>query len=169
MSDQQTAHAKPHSKTRLWMRGLLIVSLSFNLLVLGVVAGAKWGGHRDHGFDARGPNRGAIRDLGFAPLAGALSREDRRQIGKALRDQSGSFADQRKLLAVEFGTMLAVLRADPFDHDHLARLMNQQSQRLSERGQILRATLIDRISQMTREERLDLADRVEKSVRKRRK
>lgn len=169
MSSQLTPGAEPHNTSRFWMRALLIVSLSFNLLVLGLVAGAKWGGDRDHGFDARGPNRGAIRDLGFAPLAGALNREDRRLIGKALREGSGSFADHRKVLAVEFQSMLAALRADPFDPDMLRALMGQQSERLSQRGQIMRSTLIDRLSQMSDEDRHALADRVEKSVRKRRK
>lgn len=169
MSQQQTSTAQPGGKTRLWMRALLIMSLSFNLLVLGVVVGAKWGGYRDHGFDVRGPNRGAICDLGFAPLAGALSRDDRRKIGKVLRDQSGSFSEHRKRLASEFNEMLMVLRAEPFEHDHLRQLMNQQSQRLSKRGQVLRDTLVERISQMTLEERRELAVRVERSVRKRRR
>lgn len=169
MSAQQPPAPKPRNRSRLWMRALLIVSLSFNLLVLGLVAGAKWGGHRDHGFDTRGPNRGAIRDLGFAPFASALDREDRRHIGKALRDKSGSFADHRKILAVEFQGMLAALRAEPFDPDKLIALMGQQSERLSQRGQIARNMLVERITQMRDDERRALADRVEKSVRKRRK
>ncbi|SEW10866.1 Heavy-metal resistance [Aliiroseovarius sediminilitoris] len=152
---------------RKWLRVLLAVSLTLNLLVFGLVIGAKWGDHRNQGFEPRGPNRAAIRDLGFAPLAGALDRSDRREIGKTLRDRSGSFADNRKALEAEFQSMLSALRAEPFDPDVLLSTMNQQSERLRQRGELARTVLVDRIGKMTMSERLEFADRIEKSVRKR--
>ncbi|MCK8463869.1 periplasmic heavy metal sensor [Aliiroseovarius sp. S1339] len=159
--------ATPQLKRRKWPRILLAVSLMFNLLVVGLVAGAKWGGHRDHGFDMHGPNRGAIRDLGFAPLAGALDRSDRREIGKALRERSGSFADNRKALASEFQTILTALRADPFDPDTLMSVMDQQSERQRQRGELARSVLVERIDQMSPKERQDFADRIERSIQDR--
>lgn len=155
------------SGRRKWMRVLLVVSLTLNLLVLGLVIGAKLGGHRDHGFDPRGPNRGAIRDLGFAPLAGALDRADRREIGKILRDRSGSFAENRKRLESEFQAMLSALRADPFDPEALLSNMSQQSERMRQRGELARTVLVERIGRMSMSERHEFADRIEKSVRKR--
>ncbi|GHE93589.1 hypothetical protein GCM10016455_12210 [Aliiroseovarius zhejiangensis] len=158
---------QPGARRRMGWRILLVVSLTLNLLVLGLVIGAKWGGHRDHGFDAHGPNRGAIRDLGFAPMAGALDRKDRREIGKALRAQSGSFAENRRALEAEFQSMLSALRADPFDAGALLAVMDGQAERLRQRGDLARTALVDRIERMSAEERRAFADRVEKSVRKR--
>ncbi|UWQ13299.1 periplasmic heavy metal sensor [Aliiroseovarius sp. M344] len=159
--------AKSGAKPRKWPRILLAVSLTFNLLVVGLVAGANWGGHWDHGFDAHGPNRGAIRDLGFAPLASALDRSDRRQIGRVLRDRSGSFSENRRALAEEFQSMLTVLRADPFDAGALLSIMDQQSERQRQRGGLARSVLVERIEQMSSDERLAFADRIEGSIRKR--
>ncbi|MCK0138412.1 periplasmic heavy metal sensor [Aliiroseovarius sp. F47248L] len=150
-----------------WTRVLLVVSLTLNLLVLGLVIGAKLGGHRDQGFDPRGPNRGAIRDLGFAPVAGALERSDRREIGKILRDRSGSFAENRKKLEAEFQDMLSTLRADPFDPEALLLTMTQQSERMRQRGELARSVLVERIAQMSMSERREFADRIERSIRKR--
>ncbi|WP_289043598.1 periplasmic heavy metal sensor [uncultured Aliiroseovarius sp.] len=141
--------------------------MTFNLLIVGMIAGAKWGYHRDHGFDMRGPNHAAIRDMGFAPLAGALDRDDRRQIGKVLRQRSGSFGDNRKALADEFQTILSALRANPFDPDVLSSVMDRQAERLQTRGALARSVLIERIDQMTPDERSIFADRLERSVRKR--
>ncbi|MHA6266728.1 periplasmic heavy metal sensor [Aliiroseovarius sp. CAU 1755] len=161
-----TPNVTPPTKPRKWPRILLAVSLTFNLLVLGLVVGAKLGDHRDHGFDTRGPDRGAIRDLGFGPLAGALDREDRRKIGRALRDRSGSFEDNRKSLERDFQSMLDILRADAFAPEALAGLMVAQSDRLRDRGSTLRELVVERLGAMSTEERRAFADRLERSVRR---
>lgn len=163
MSENTPPKATP---SRPWLKALFVVSLALNLLVLGLVAGANWGNKRDHGFNPRGPNKGAVRDLGYAPLVGALDRKDRREIGKHLRDHSGSFEENRARLAQEFQTMLSLLRAEPFDADALRAQMEQQSKRMLERVTLARNTLVDRLAQMSEQERLEFADRVEKSMRK---
>lgn len=170
MSDQNMPPTATPSarKPRKWPRVLLAVSLTLNLLVLGLVIGAKAGGHTERGFDPRGPDRGAIRDLGFGPVAGAFDRKDRRAIGRALRERSGSFADNRKTLEGEFNQMLSVLRADPFDAGALAALMDGQSERMRHRGETLRVLVLERISRMSPEERAGFADRIERSVREHR-
>lgn len=168
MSKPDTPPTDPRVASRSkWPRIVLAVSLTLNLLVVGLVVGAKWGDRRDLGFDAHGPNRGAIRDLGFAPLASALDRTDRRQIGKILRDRSGSFAENRTALEAEFQSMLSALRAKPFDPDALLSTMTRQSERLRNRGDLARTVLVERIGQMSADERAAFADRIEKSVRKR--
>ncbi|WP_371169085.1 periplasmic heavy metal sensor [Aliiroseovarius sp. 2305UL8-7] len=164
--DLNTPIDSPKKRGPNWMRIVLIISLTLNLLVLGLVAGANWGKHRDHGFNPRGPNRSEVRDLGFAPMAGALNRSDRREIGKALRDRSGSFSENRAQLAREFKEMLLVIRAEPFDPAALSALMAQQSERRSERGTVAQMLLIERLEQMSPDDRRAFADRVEKSVRK---
>lgn len=153
---------KPRRK---WPRVLLAVSLTLNLLVLGLVLGAKASGHHGRDFDPRGPERGAIAELGFAPLAGAFDLKDRRAIGKGFKERAGSFRDNREHLKDEFDAMLKTLRAEPFDQAALLALMEAQSNRIRGHGDTLRALVIERISLMSAKERAEFADRIERKVK----
>ena len=69
----------PPPRMKLWLRVVLVLSLAFNLLIVGISAGAmftwsKWKSHH-------GPRM----DLSAGPMTRALSREDRRAIGKEMR------------------------------------------------------------------------------------
>lgn len=159
----------PPRKRRKWVRVLFVLSLTLNLMVFGLVVGAKVSGGRDHGFDPRGPDRGLIRDLGLGPIASSMSREDRRAIGRALKEQQGSFLEKRAALKRDFGKMLEVLRAEPFDRGALDQLMDTQRDRILKFGDTARGLVMDRISQMSPEERRELADELAENVRFKRK
>jgi len=161
------------SKTRRWPRVLLVISLTLNLLILGLIAGAWYGNHRTGAVElSRGERdlsreeRGAMRDLGFGPIAGALDRRDKRAIGRAFRARTGSLSENRKTLAKEFQAMLAALRAEPFDPELLKDQLGTKFARQQERSEVLRGLLLERISQMSAEERRVFADRIERSVRR---
>ncbi|WP_424939663.1 periplasmic heavy metal sensor [Aliiroseovarius sp. S253] len=165
MSDQtqQTPTSEPRPPRR-WMRFVLVASLTLNLLVLGLVAGAKFSGHRGDDFDHRGPERGAIRDLGFGPIAKALDRKDRRDIGRAFRKESGSFKDNRAVLERDFDVLLLILRNDRFDAIAFEATMTEQADRLRQRGETLRKLVVERIGAMSAEDRRAFADRLESAV-----
>ena len=78
-----TTDPNPSPKSsRLWVRVLLVVSLALNLLVIGAVAGVIIkGGPFKHG----GPPHMA--QGGVGPLTQALSKEDRRAIGREMRQK----------------------------------------------------------------------------------
>ena len=165
MSDQtpQTPTSEPRQPRR-WMRFVLVASLTLNLLVLGLIVGAKVSGHRGDDFDHRGPERGSIRDLGFGPIAKALDHKDRRQIGRDFKRESGSFKDNRAVLERDFEALLQILRNDSFDATAFEATMLQQAERLRTRGETLRRLLVERIGAMSVEDRKEFADRLESAV-----
>lgn len=165
MSDQtpNTPSSAPR-KPRRWMRLVLVASLTLNLLVLGLIVGAKASGHYGKNFDHRGPERGAIRDLGFGPIAKALDRKDRRDIGRAFRKEGGSFKENRAVLERDFDAMLQILHQDTFDATAFEATMAQQADRLRQRGESLRKLVVEQISTMTTEDRKAFADRLENAV-----
>lgn len=161
MTDIQSPQAP---KRRKWVKLVFALSLAMNLLVVGLVIGAKVGGGHDHGFNPRGPEGGMIRELGFGPLASALPRKDRRAIGKAFRAERGSFADNRAAIRRDFNAMMTVLQTEPFDADALQRLMRAQKSRFSETGDTLQRLVIERISLMTPQERKEFAEKIAERV-----
>lgn len=165
MSDQtpKTPSSDPR-KPRRWMRLALVASLTLNLLVLGLIVGAKVSGQSGKDFDPRGPERGAIRDLGFGPIAKALDRKDRRDIGRAFRKEGGSFKENHAMLERDFEAMLQILRQDTFDATAFEATMAQQADRLRKRGETLRKLVIDQISTMSTEDRKAFADRLESAI-----
>jgi uncharacterized membrane protein len=165
MTDPSQTNAT-QAGTRTWVRILLAVSLTVNLLVLGLVIGA----HLRYGADVRldGPpdGRSAMRDLGYAPFIDALPRDQRRALGHALRDRAGSFAMNREALARELAAILEVLRADPFTPDALTAVLDQQRARIDERARAGRELLMERIGAMSAAERQEFADRLETAFRR---
>lgn len=165
MSDHTPQAANPEPrKPRRWMRVVLVASLTLNLLVLGLVVGAKISGHRGEGFDHRGPDRGAIRDLGFGPIAKALDRKDRREIGRAFKRESGSFKENRAVLERNFEALLQMLRSETFDAAAFEETMSLQAERLQKRGETLRRLLVERIDAMSADDRKKFADRLESAI-----
>lgn len=160
MSDQ-TSQTQPR---RTWMRLLLIGSLTLNLLVIGLVVGAQVAQHRGHDFDPRGPDRSAIKDLGFGPMAKALDRKDRREIGRAFRLEAGSFKDNQAAMERDFIALLEVLRSDTFDAGAFEAGLAEQAARFQQRGDTLRRLLVKRIAEMSPYERKEFADRLELAV-----
>lgn len=141
-------------KTRGWVKILLVVSLGLNLLVAGAVAGAFFSGGRWH---HKGPPR--LETMG-GPLTRALSEEDRRAIGKKIRQAYRDEAFPRDEHRAQFEGLIADLKATPFDpkavEERLATIQGLFRERLSF-GQTL---LIEQLTQMDDAERAAYADRL---------
>lgn len=147
-----------HGKTRpsrLW-RGVLVVSLALNLAVVGVVGGAMVAGRF-------GDHPSPRIDFGVGPLARALPDDERRAIGRALRqDSSLRGHDFRGQMAA----VAAALRADPYDPAVTEALIAQQAERLSRVQAQARMAVLDRIAAMSPERRHAFADRLDKDLRR---
>ena len=104
-------------RRRLWPRVLLVVSLTLNVLVLSVIAGA----HVREGRDIRdgrrpppSPDRTVLRDGGFMPFFDAMPREARDRMTAALREQEGGgMPDRAALAASRSGVSPACGRSAP--------------------------------------------------------
>ncbi|MDP5085133.1 MAG: periplasmic heavy metal sensor [Yoonia sp.] len=146
MADQEKQAAKP---SRLW-RSVLVLSLALNLAVVGVVAGAVISGRFGDG-----PPRSF--DLGLGPVTRALTQDERREIGRALRRDRGlrSFDLRGRVSA-----MVAAIQAEPFDEAALRGLMAEHAARVSEVQAKAQDAFVDMISQMSPERRAAFADQL---------
>ncbi len=146
---------KPAAPSRLW-RIVLVVSLALNLAVVGLVTGAAVSGRLGDG-----PPRSF--DFGLGPVARALSPQERRSIGIALRREGG----MRNLnLRDRADNMITVLRSEPFDRDALQELMRGQSDAMAQLQTRAQTALLDQISQMSPERRADFADSLQDELSK---
>ncbi|TCL10167.1 putative membrane protein [Shimia isoporae] len=148
-------------KQRRPLRGLLVASLAVNLLVLGVIGGAVLSHRGGHGGD--GP--GAKERFG-TPYVQALSREDRRAVGRAIRQ---SYRDGGHTLMGDRALYLQtveVLRSDAFDPVVLNDTLRDIDRSAEGRRDLARAKLVERISAMTPEERSAYADRLEEVLKR---
>lgn len=134
-----------------WKGVLLFVSLAINLLVVGLVVGALLAG--PHGRD-----RTALRGLGYAPFVRALPSEDRVALREALARDAESFRHNRSELQVQFESLLAALRKDPFDAGEVERLFAGQRERIVERQRLAQDYLLERIAAMAPQDRAAYAD-----------
>ena len=140
-----------------WLKPAFFASLALNLAVLGVIGGAILRGPPD------GAN-GISRDLGFGPFTEALSPEDREQLAKSFVAKGGNPREIRRDMRAEFGQLLVVLRADPFDPAQLRAAFDAVQARGSERLDLGQQLLSDRIVAMTPEDRAHFADRLEERM-----
>lgn len=158
-SSTETSQAPKASR---WMRGLLIVSLGLNLLVVGVVGGwmfkrGTWGHHH--------PPR--LEQLG-GPLTRALSHRDRHEIGRRLRAEYRGRSEVRAAQMTTMEALISELRKQPFDREEVARLMASQRDTLNERLSVGQAVLLDRLQSMDPTERGAYATRLSESLARRR-
>ncbi|WP_333712463.1 periplasmic heavy metal sensor [Yoonia sp.] len=108
--------ARRPGPARLWQI-VLVLSLALNLAVAGVVAGTVLSGRTGDGSPRSF-------DLGIGPVAQALDRQERREVGRMLR-QARVLRDVNPRGRV--AEMIAVLQTEPLDADLLRAIFAQQA------------------------------------------
>ncbi len=146
-----------------WGRIILILSLSLNLLVVGLVAGTLLGGGPERAPD----KRPEAADLGFGPYVAALEVEDRKLLVQAARREGNGLREHRAQVRRQFEELLTLLRADTLDVAALDRLLSQQQAALSDWQQVGQELLISNLSQMDAAERAAYAERLDRLLRRR--
>lgn len=141
------------------LRVALVLSLAFNLLFVGLAVGAVLNWRSDGG-----PPRSF--DLSSSPLGRALEPEDRRAIAEALRDRSPVRPPSRSERSALTQSIVDVLREDPFDVERFTELLNGQMNRGQEIQEAAQSILVGRIAELSPQERLDFADRIERQMRR---
>lgn len=138
-----------------WMKVLLALSLALNLLIIGVIAGAvSRGGSKE---TAR-----LMRDVSFGPYTMALTREDRREMRRAIRSQDKAF--DRAGARENFRNFLVVLQAEELDLDQLERVFDTQIALAQTRQGIGKTVLLNQIAGMSVEERRVFAERLQEEI-----
>jgi uncharacterized membrane protein len=153
--------AKPPRTSGRGIKIALALSLAFNLLIVGLVAGAMLGGDRAPGGSAGAPG---LRTLGLGPFALALSRDDR----AVMRERFGDldFRGDRRAIGGALRDIQAALRADPFDRTG-AEAAFARSRRAAEGLQAQgHGALLDHLETMSAPDRVALADRLSRALRR---
>lgn len=140
------------------VRIALGLSLAFNLLVVGLVAGAvlRDGGPRDR----------MVRDLDFGPFTEALSPRDRDELRRAYVQRAPDLRGARQEMRTDLQAFLAALRAEPFDPAALAQVMENQQGRMARRIELGQDLLLERLAAMDPQARAEFADRLERRLRR---
>jgi uncharacterized membrane protein len=136
------------------VKALLIGSLALNLVVAGLFVGAAF---RHGGASERYVNSDA--------LVRALDHEDRRAIGKAVKEAQGGgrkafWEAQKEALQ----NVAVALRAEPFDAAALKAALAQKSAHLRKNRDAAEAAMLARFTAMSADERAKLADRLEEAL-----
>lgn len=169
-----TTQPKEGAKTPRGVRVLLFCSLAVNLLVVGLIAGAIVAGGPGHkrGDRYAGPDRERT-----TPYVRALEREDRRALGRMLREQmraqvsrdnggddGGNVGGDSRRIKQRFDVTqgVALLQADPFDAAAFGAMLEDQYARAIAAQTAGRTALVAHIAQMTDAERAAYAERLQK-------
>ncbi|UZD91549.1 periplasmic heavy metal sensor [Cognatishimia activa] len=156
MSDQTP---QPRAPMRRSLRVLLFASLAANLIVVGLVAGAVFG-------NKKGGDK-PPRDADFmGAYTRALPDQDRRAIGRAIRDHHRNSGITREQARKQFQEMLGLIRATPFDADAMRGRMLEQAKSSFDRRQAAQDIWLQRVEQMTDAERQDYADQIEAQLKR---
>lgn len=141
------------------MRGVLIVSLTLNILIVGLVAGFLWRHGLPH--DARV----SAAEMAAGPLTRALSEADRRAIGREMRKALRADGGEGAMMRGRVDALVRDLRAVPFDPARLAETMRAHRSGMQARFEIAQNVLIAHLAAMSDAERAAYADRVEARIR----
>lgn len=150
--------------TRLWVRILLVISLAFNLLIIGAVAGVAIKG--EPWYKPNSPHHAA--DAAIGPLTRALSKADRRAIGREMRQSRGEDGWTRRAHRQALERMVGLLEATPFDADAFGTELKGSISGLQGRMSHASDALILRLSQMSDEDRAAFAARVKEEMTRKR-
>ena len=158
---QTPGQPSPKSGTPTWIKVLLAASLTLNLMVIGVVVGARFGeGPPGRG---HGPREARERmDPAMGPFGRVLPDPYRERALDSLRERSGTFADNREVLTAQLNEMLGLLRSDDFDAGAVLTVMQAQSAFFTNRSDVGREVVVEQIATMSPEEREALAEKLEK-------
>lgn len=161
MTDQKPSPDSPTPRPRRrWLRVLLFVSLALNLAVAGLVGGA-WLNIK-HGGEDR-PER-ISRELGLGPYLFAMDRDGRDALRKSAAGRQGDLRQNRSAWKQAFTDSLEVLRTDPFDPVRFRDLVVRQADLATANRGLGQDILVERVSELTPQERAELADRLEKGL-----
>lgn len=150
----------PPQTKRSWLKPLLFVSLALNLMVAGIAVG--WGlsdGGRDR--DRKFPEARELRGTIGEPFFRALPEDKRRDLVRDVLGDRDRFRENREALRARVQAFLAALRADPFDPDAVAALLEDQRDVALGRQKLGEELLLKQLSAMSPDERAVYADRME--------
>ena len=149
------------SKRPRWLYPALFLSLAANLLVVGIVVGwmvSPGGGKRSDFGQARG--------LVGEPFLRALPDTERRELIRDAMNEAPRIRESRENLRTRVDAFLSALRADPYDPEAVAALLQQQRDIALRRQDIGEQLLLKRLTLMTNDQRAAYAEALEAALKR---
>ena len=143
------------SGARRWLMPLLVISLAFNLVIVGAaLSGRFWPMHDEQG--------GRHRSVDLLPRSffGDLDDERREELAAVFRARKPEFRDERRALREAASALADALERDPFDAQQAQSAIVEhagRSRRLIDLGATIAADLVEAL---TPEERRALAQAI---------
>lgn len=142
------------------LRILLVLSVTLNLIVIGIIAGAALRDPpRPH------PDRGPA----FGMFDRALTEDDRKALREAFRRDAPDFGDEWQKMQADLGDLLTVLRTEPYDTARVEEIFARQLERGQQMAGLGQRLMVERLAGMTAAERGDFADRLARRIDRDRK
>jgi uncharacterized membrane protein len=141
------------------LRIALAISVTVNLVVAGLVAGAV----------LRGPPEGRDprdREVTFGPFAEAMRPQDRRALRAEMVRRAPELGEMRAQMRDDIGKVAAALRSQPFDPAALTAVLEAQEARLNNQLSVGIAALRDFLVALPEADRLAFADRLEQRLKR---
>ncbi len=145
-------------RTRGWVKALLALSLALNVAIAGLAVGVIL----RHG----GTPQRTDRLLGLGPLTEAMTREDWRAMRPAYLELNPDLRAGAAALRQDFNSLLAALRADPFDEAAVDTALAAITRRNVDRLESGRVLLGGYMRGLPAERRIQIADRLENVLEK---
>lgn len=153
------AEQKNPNPPKVW-RVVLVLSLAFNIAIIGLVAGV--------GMRSIGGKPPQNFEFGLGPIGQALTQDQRREVGKRLR-QNGEARRAGRGMKEMVDMLVAALRAPTFDPAAVDAALSASADRASDLQTVAREAFIQELSNMTDAERQDFATRLEEMSPRRRR
>lgn len=141
-------------------RAVLLVSLAFNLLFVGLVVGMVIKG------PPQGHDRGRAENGGRNFYSQALNREDRRILRDRMRAEGLNLGEGRAKVRSNVTAIVATLRADPYDPAAFAIAMQGQDSTMEMMRIKGQQILVDHVNGMDAAGRAEFANRLEETLKR---
>jgi uncharacterized membrane protein len=156
---EPAAPTAPAARSPRWVKIVLLVSLTLNLGMAGLLAGAAFRPGHGEGADA------ALAPVGLRLFGAALPETAREGLRRDLGERRAEMIAARRALRAELGALLAALRAEPFDPAEAARALGAQREIAAAQIVLGQEALLARLAAMSPDERRRFADRIEAELR----
>lgn len=149
-------------RKRRWVWPLLFVSLAVNLLIVGVAVG--WVASPE------GPRRASEQEHTRGAVAHhfvqGLDEQQRRALFRDAVKNRDALRENRREFRGNLDTLLVAIRATPFDPTTVQQVLMEQRATVMRRQEIGEALLLNRLTEMTDEERVIYAAELEKRMKR---
>ena len=151
--------AKTKQARNIW-KIIFAISMALNIAVLGAIGGAALR-------FSKGPLTGKAyskdRQIGSVYIR-ALSRDQRRKLGRQVLDLEIENKDSRANIAAGFQEAIRILRSDVFEKEAFEAVVEAHATRSNQRLKNAQGILLSYIISMSFEQRSTYADRIEKAL-----